>query len=61
MSEHVVEALVPQLKVELGSDVRLRLQHLQTHAAEHSMECRQKEEQLLSKPGAINNERILFC
>ncbi len=52
MSEHVVEALVPQLKVEPGPDVSLGLQHLQTRAAEHSVERRQKKEQLFCKPGA---------
>ena len=48
--EHGVEPFVFELPVEVGSDVSLRVEHLQTHAAKHTMKPWQKKQQLLHKP-----------
>ena len=48
--EHGVEPLVFELPVEVGSDVSLGVEHLQTHAAKHTMKPWQEKQQLLHKP-----------
>ena len=48
--EHGVEPLVLELLVEVGTDVSLGVEHLQTHAAKHAMKPWHEKQQLLYKP-----------
>ena len=47
--EHAVKPLVFELQVQLRSDVCQRLEHLETHTLEQSVEFGQEKEQLVSK------------
>ena len=48
--EHAMKSLVLELLVEVGSDVSLGVEHLQTHAAKHAMKTWYEKQQLLYKP-----------
>ena len=57
VGHHVVKAFVLELEVEAPANVSLGEQHLQAHAAKHSMESGQQKQKLLHKTARKGNRK----